>query len=71
MIMKTLVKAILGTTAFILVLGYAGSYEYAEIVIQSMPEKAYTTIVSNLGKDASQKEIAEEYMDRREYYDNL
>ena len=71
MIMKTLVKTILGTIAFILVLGWAGSYEYADIVIQSMPEKAYDTIVSQLGSDASQKEIAEEYIERRDYYDHL
>lgn len=66
-----LTKSVLGVLGFIAVLGYAGSYEYAEQVCYTMPEEAYYTILDTLGDDASQKAIAEEYMSKKEYYDNL
>lgn len=61
----------LGFAAFIFVIGYAGSFEYADEVCYNMPEQAYEAIVKKLGSDASQKEIAAEYMENRTYYDNL
>lgn len=70
-ITKQCLAMAIGTAAFILLLGYAGSYEYAEEVCLSMPDIAYENIILKLGDGASNKEIAAEYMGNREYYDNL
>lgn len=57
--------------SFIGVMGIAGSYEYADQVVYSMPEEVYYTILDTLGDDCSNKAVAAEYMSKREYYDNL
>ena len=68
---KEFIIALVAIFAFIGIIGYAGSYEWAEEVCYSMPEEAYYSILDTLGDDASQKDIAEEYMNKKEYYDNL
>ena len=64
-------QTIVGLIAFIAVIGYAGSYEYAEEVCYTMPDEAYQTIVEKLGDDASERAIAAEYMKHKKYYDTL
>lgn len=64
-------QTIVGLVAFIALLGYAGSYEYAEQICYTMSDEAYHIIVAKLGDDASQKEIAAEYMKNRTYYESI
>jgi hypothetical protein len=68
---KEVLIAVIAMCGFIGILGYAGTYEWAEEVCYSMPAEAYFTILDTLGEDATMKEIAREYMDNREYYDTL
>lgn len=70
-ISKQCIVFVTGLVAFVSVLGYAGSYEYAEQVVYTMPQEAYEAIVIRLGDEASCKEIAREYMDNKAYYDSL
>ena len=68
---KQCIVAAFGLAAFIGLIGTVGSYEYADEVVYSMPEAVYYTILDTLGDDCSNKAVAEEYMSKREYYDNL
>ena len=61
----------LGAMAIVIALGVAGSVDYAEEVIYTMPDAAYKAIRQKLGEDASQREIAREYVSRQEFYDRL
>lgn len=70
-ITKQCIAFTIGFIAFIFALGYAGSFEYADEVCYNMPEQVYEAIVKKLGEDASQKDIAAEYMENRNYYNNL
>lgn len=68
---QQLIVSVLAIFGFLFVLGIAGRYDYATEIVQSMPEAAYYTILDTLGDDCSNKAVAEEYMSKREYYDNL
>lgn len=69
--MKEIIIACLATIAFVIAIGYAGTYEWAEEVCYSMPDKAYFCILDSLGGDASMKDIAQEYMSKKDYYDSM
>lgn len=68
---KQIIVAVASAFGFLLLMGIAGSYDYAEQVVYTMPEAAYYSILDTLGDDCSVKDIAREYMENREYYDNL
>ena len=63
--------AVLAIVGFSGLMGFAGSYEYADEVVYNMPEEVYYTILDTLGDDCSNKAVAAEYMSKKEYYDNL
>ena len=52
-------------------MGIAGSADYTEQVVYTMPQEAYETIYLKLGDGCSDKQIANEYMSNKEYYDSL
>lgn len=52
-------------------LGTAGAIEWADDTVYHMPDEAYTAIKSKLGSDAGNMQIAREYIENREYYNNL
>ncbi|EGN00214.1 hypothetical protein HMPREF1017_00740 [Bacteroides ovatus 3_8_47FAA] len=62
---------IAGIIIFFFLIGIAGSSEYTEQVVYTMPQEAYETIYLKLGDDCSDKQIATEYMNNRKYYDSL
>lgn len=68
---KQCIVAVLAIVGFIGLMGFAGSYDYADEVVYNMPEAVYYTILDTLGDDCSNKAVAEEYMSKRNYYDNL
>ena len=68
---KQCIVAGLAIAGFIGLMGFAGSYEYADEVVYNMPEEVYYTILDTLGDDCSNKAVAAEYMSKKEYYDNL
>lgn len=68
---KEFIIALVAMFAFIGIIGYAGSYEWAEEVCYSMPDKAYFSILDSLGGEASMKDIAHEYINRKDYYDSM
>ena len=53
------------------VIGFVGSYEFASEVVSSLSDEQYDTIVNEIGKDASEKQIAKQYLDNRERYDSI
>ena len=67
--MKKVVAGIIGVLGFIYLLGVVGSYDHADEVVYSMDDQVYELIVKKIGK-ASNKDVAKEYLDNREYYDN-
>lgn len=69
--MNKIRNLILFLVAFIAILGFVGSYEFASEVVSSLSEEQYDTIVNDLGKDASEKQIAKQYLDNMERYDSL
>ena len=67
---KQCIVAVLACVGFISLLGITGTYEYADEVVYNMPEHVYYTILDTID-DPSNKAVAAEYMNNREYYDNL
>ena len=63
--------AFMAVIGFMTVIGFVGSYEFASEVVSSLSEEQYDTIVNDIGKDASEKQIARQYLDNREKYDSL
>lgn len=68
---KQCIATVLAVFGFIGLLGITGTYDYADEVVYSMPEEVYYTILDTLGDDCSNRAVAAEYMNNREYYDNL
>lgn len=62
------ITLILATIAIILTIGIAGKYDMASEVVYTMDAEVYDTIVRKLGT-ANEIEIAEEYLNNKEYYD--
>lgn len=65
------IVSLLAIIGFLWLMGIAGSYDYADEVVYNMDEEVYYTILDTLGDDCSNKAVAAEYMNNREYYDNL
>lgn len=59
-----------GTIAFLMLLGYAGSIDYAEEVVAGMSQEAYEAVAAKTGT-TDNKDIAREYMSNKEYYDSI
>lgn len=68
--MKKFIWTAIGTIAFIYALGIVGSYDYADEVVYSMSENTYNEIIKKIGK-SSNKEVAAEYFNNRQYYDSI
>lgn len=68
---KQIIVASLAIFGFLWLMGIAGSCDYADEVVYNMDEEVYYTILDTLGDDCSNKAVAAEYMNNREYYDNL
>lgn len=62
---------LLAVTAFFAILGIAGRCDYEEQVIYTMPQEAYETIYLKLGDGCSNKQIINEYMNNKKFYDSL
>lgn len=65
------IVAVLACIGFVSLLGITGTYEYADSVVYTMPDEVYYTILDTLGDDCDNRAVAAEYMENREYYDNL
>ncbi|MDO4163982.1 MAG: hypothetical protein Q4D56_06305 [Bacteroides sp.] len=70
-ISRTVTVFALGFIAFFALLGWAGSMEYTEQVLYTMPQEAYEAIYLKLGDGCSDRAIVKEYMDHKKYYDSL
>lgn len=68
---RQILLAVIGCTCFIGLMGTVGTFEYADEVVYNMPEEVYYTILDTLGDAPSNRAIAAEYMENKEYYDNL
>lgn len=69
--MKQPIKIAFGSLLFIALLGYAGTLDYSEQIVYTMPQEAYEAIALKLGDGASNVAIAKEYMNNQEYYNSL
>lgn len=67
--MKKVVAGIIGMLGFLYILGVVGSYDHADEVVYSMDDQVYELIIKKIGK-ASNKDVANEYLENREYYDS-
>jgi hypothetical protein len=67
--MKKVVAGIIGILGFLYILGVAGSYDFADEVVYSMDDQVYELIIKKIGK-TSNKDVANEYLENREYYDS-
>lgn len=68
---RQIIVSVLGIMAFLTVMGIAGSHDWADQVVYTMDEEVYYTILDILGDDCSNIAVANEYMSKKEYYDNL
>lgn len=70
MVMKVL-KFIVSMSVLCFVVGVAGRFDWSEQIVYNMTETTYKAIVSKLGEDSNQYDIATEYMNNKKYYDTL
>lgn len=72
--MNRLTKQVLAFTAgiivFLMLLGYAGSIDYAEQVVSGMSRETYEAVASKTGT-TDNRQIVKEYMSNKEYYDSI
>lgn len=68
---KQCLAFLLGMIAFLFVCGMIGRQDYAEQVVYTMPQEAYEQIAVKLGDNATKWDIANEYQNNKQYYDNL
>lgn len=57
--------------AFIALMGIAGTVDYTEQVLYTMPQEAYEQIYLELGDGCSDRQIVTKYMSNKDYYDSL
>lgn len=69
-ITQHLVVSIIAIAGFIAVMGIAGTYDYADQVVYTMPDATYQAITKRIGK-ASNVKVAKEYMSNKAYYDTF
>ena len=67
---KQVLAFVVGIIIFLMLIGYAGSEDYAECVVYGMSQQAYEAVVEKIGS-SDNKEVAKEYMSNKEYYDSL
>ena len=67
--MKASTSILVSILIFILI-GIAGKYERAEEIVHNMPESTYQKVASRVGSEATEIQIAEEYMNNRSIYDS-
>lgn len=60
-----------GTIAFFALMGVAGTSDYTEQVLYTMPQEAYEQIYLELGDGCNDSEIVSKYMSNKGYYDSL
>lgn len=68
--MKT-TKIIFAVLAVFAAFAFAGTTDYTEQVLYTMPQDAYEQIVLHLGDGCTDREIVYEYMNNKGYYDSL
>lgn len=68
--MKT-IKIIFAALAVFAAFAFAGTTDYTEQVLYTMPQDAYEQIVLHLGDGGTDMEIVKEYMNNKSYYDSL
>lgn len=59
---------IIGLSVLLILLSVTSTMDYTEEVIYNMPNATYRTIQKKLGPDASDYDIAREYMRNRDLY---
>lgn len=57
--------------AFLVAIGIVGRVDQTVEIIESMPRGVYMAVKSVVGQDASDYDIADEYMCHKEMYDTL
>lgn len=62
---------IAGFIAFFTLIGIAGNIDRVEQTVYSMPQEAYEAIYLKLGNRCSDRQIANEYLSNKKYYDSL
>lgn len=65
---KTILILLLVVTAVAFLL--AGTEDYDQRMIESIPDEAYQEIVEDLGVGCSERDIVAEYVDNITYYDS-
>ena len=68
---KQIVVFVAGFIMFLCLLGIAGSTDRTEQIVYAMPQEAYEAIYLKLGNGCTDRQIADEYMANKQYYDAL
>lgn len=66
MVINQKIFTAIAVIAVVFTLGYAGRMDYTEEVIYNMPNEVYRQIKDTLGKDATDYEIAEYFIEKQQ-----
>ena len=62
---------IVGFIVFVLLIGWSSTSDHTEYVISHMPLAVERAIRSNIGEDASDYDVVQEYLSRKDEYDAI
>lgn len=68
---KQVIAFVVGIIAFFTLMGIAGTIDYTEEILSTMPQEAYEQIYLELGDGCSDLQIVDKYMSDKKYYDSL
>lgn len=68
---KQVVAFTAGTILICYLIGVAGTIDRAEQIVYTMPQEAYEAVYLKLGDGCTNRQIADEYMANKQYYDSL
>ena len=68
---KQIVVFVSGFIMLLCLLGIAGTTDRTEQIVYAMPQEAYEAIYLKLGNGCTYRQIADEYMANKQYYDAL
>lgn len=69
--MKKISTFILLLIAMMAIIGFAGSYEFASEIVYGLTEAQYDSISNDIGENASEKQVAKQYLENKKRYDSI
>lgn len=68
---KRFILLLIAMMAMISIIGFVGSYEFASEIVYGLTKAQYDSIVNDIGENASEKQVAKQYLENKKRYDSI